>query len=119
MLRGKRHVNDGAQPVILAHGFMGNGYEFDLPRRDHNLAVHLARQGYDVRVSSFRGCARNPNLREAAGWKYTMDHLATYDVHALIDGVTLRTGRRPVWLGHGMGGIVLYMYLQGAVFKDR
>lgn len=44
--------------------------------------------------------------------------MAAYDVTALIEGVTLRTGRRPVWLGHSMGGMVLYMYLQGATFKE-
>jgi pimeloyl-ACP methyl ester carboxylesterase len=118
VLRGKRYVNEGGQPAILAHGFLGNGYEFDLPRRDRNLAVHLAHKGYDVWVSSFRGCGREPNICEAAGWEHAMDHLAAYDAAALIEGVTLRTGRRPVWLGHSMGGIVLYMYLQGATFKE-
>lgn len=119
VLRGRRYMNEGEQPVILAHGFMGNGYEFDLPRRDRNLAVYLARRGYDVWVSSFRGCGREPNLCEAVGWRHAIDHLAAYDVPALIEGVTLRTGRRPVWLGHSMGGMVLYMYLQGATFREK
>lgn len=60
VLRGKRYVNEGAQPVILAHGFLGNGYEFDLPRRDRNLAVHLARKGYDVWVSSLGDAGGSP-----------------------------------------------------------
>ena len=41
-LRLKRYVNDGAQPILLAHGFLGNGLEFDLPHRRHNLALYLA-----------------------------------------------------------------------------
>lgn len=119
VLKGKRYLNEGAQPVILAHGFSGNGNEFDLPRREHNLAVYLARRGYDVWVSSFRGNGREPNLSLCNGWSHSMDHLAAYDAPALIEGVTVRTGRRPAWIGHSMGGMVLYMYLQGASFRRR
>jgi pimeloyl-ACP methyl ester carboxylesterase len=117
VLKGKRYVNEGAQPIILAHGFLGNGLEFDLPRRDRNLAVYLARMGYDVWVSSFRGCGREPNICQCRGWLHSIDHLAAYDIPALIEGVTLRTGSKPAWLGHSMGGLTLYMYLQGATFR--
>ena len=118
MLKGKRYVNEGVQPIILAHGFLGNGLEFDLPRRDRNLAVYLACMGYDVWVSSFRGCGREPNICQCRGWLHSIGHLAAYDIPTLIEGVTLRTGRRPAWLGHGMGGLTLYMYLRGATFRE-
>jgi pimeloyl-ACP methyl ester carboxylesterase len=117
-LRGARYAVPGAQPVILAHGFGGNGNEFDLPRAGRNLAVHLARAGYDVWMSSFRGNGRGDTVSDSGGWGHSIDHLGAYDAPALIEGVTRATGRRPAWLGHSMGGMVLFEYLQGATFRE-
>ncbi len=118
-LRGARYAVPGAQPVILAHGFGGNGNEFDLPRAGRNLALHLARAGYDVWVSSFRGNGRGATTSDSGGWGHSIDHLAAYDAPALVEGVARATGRRPAWLGHSMGGMVLYGYLQGAAFREE
>ena len=115
-LRGGRYAIPGAQPVVLAHGFDGNGSEFDLPRRGRNLAVHLARAGYDVWMANFRGNGRGDSVSDSGGWGHAIDHLAAFDAPALIEGVTRVTGRKPAWLGHSMGGMVLYCYLQGASF---
>lgn len=112
-LKLKRYVNEGAQPVLFAHGFNGNGLEFDLPHREHNLALFLAERGYDVWISSFRGCGREPYKSDSGDWGHSVDHLAALDAPALVAGVREATGRKPVWIGHSMGGIVLYMYLQG------
>jgi hypothetical protein len=112
-LKLKRYANEGAQPVLFAHGFTGNGLEFDLPHLEHNIALYLAERGYDVWMSSFRGCGREPYMCGVGDWRHSVDHLAALDAPALIEGVRERTGRKPVWIGHSMGGIVLYMYLQG------
>ena len=117
-LRGTRYAVPGAQPVILAHGFGGNGSEFDLPRAGRNLAVCLARAGYDVWISSFRGNRRGGTVSDSGGWGHAIDHLGAYDAPSLIEGVTRVTGRKPAWLGHSMGGMVLFEYLQGASFRD-
>jgi pimeloyl-ACP methyl ester carboxylesterase len=116
-LKLKRYVNEGAQPILLVHGFTGNGMEFDLPHRRHNLALYLAERGYDVWISSFRGCGIGPYECKANDWNHSVDDLAALDAPALVNGVTLATGRRPLWIGHSMGGIVLYMYLLGATAK--
>jgi pimeloyl-ACP methyl ester carboxylesterase len=117
-LRLKRYVNEGAQPVLFAHGFNGNGLEFDLPHREHNIALYLAERGYDVWISSFRGCGREPYACGVGDWKHSVDHLAALDAPALVGGVTETTGKPPIWIGHSMGGIVLYMYLQGVKPTD-
>ncbi|RJP27645.1 MAG: alpha/beta fold hydrolase [Actinobacteria bacterium] len=113
-LKLKRYVNEGAQPILFAHGFFGNGLEFDLPHREHNLALYLAEQGYDVWISSFRGCGKEPYRCDTGDWRHSVDHLAALDAPALVKGVSEATGRKPIWIGHSMGGIVLYMYLLGA-----
>ncbi len=117
VLRLKRYAREGGQPVILAHGFTGNGLEFDLPHRRQNLALFLAENGYDVWVSSFRGCGRDPYRCEAPHWRHSVDHLAALDADAIVRGVREATGKKPLWIGHSMGGMVLYMYLQGVVME--
>jgi pimeloyl-ACP methyl ester carboxylesterase len=116
-LKLKRYVNEGGQPLLLAHGFTGNGLEFDLPHRGHNLALYLAERGYDVWISSFRGCGNGPYRCRTKDWDHSVDELAALDAPALVNGVTLATGRTPIWVGHSMGGIVLYMYLLGATVE--
>ena len=112
-LKLKRYVNEGAQPVLLVHGFLANGYCFDLPYKDHNMALYLAEHAYDVWIASFRGCGREPYRCETKNWNHSVDHLAALDAPAFVRGITRSTGKRPVWVGHSMGGMVLYMYLQG------
>lgn len=118
-LRVKRYANPGAAPVLFCHGFDGNGFEFDLPRTGRNIAVFLARAGYDVWISSFRGCGREPYLCDCVEWDHSIDHLAIYDAPALVDYVSGATGKKPFWIGHSMGGMVLYMYLQGVKFEGE
>lgn len=117
-LKLKRYVNRGGQPILLAPGYLANGFVFDLPHIDHNLAVFFANNGYDVWVSSFRGCGKEPYRCGINDWNHSIDHLAALDAPALIGGVTRATGKPPIWIGHSMGGMVLYMYLQGATIKE-
>jgi len=117
-LRLKRYAKPDGLPVLLCHGFSGNGFDFDIPREKRNLAVYLAGEGYDVWISSFRGCGREPYISDGGDWRHSIDHLAIYDAPTLVDGIIKTTGRKPFWIGHSMGGEVLYMYLQGVRFED-
>jgi pimeloyl-ACP methyl ester carboxylesterase len=117
-LRLKRYANPDGIPILLCHGFSGNGFDFDLPRENRNLAVHLAGEGYDVWVSSFRGCGREPFISDGGDWRHSIDTLAIYDAPTLLDGIVGVTGKKAFWIGHSMGGEVLYMYLQGVRFED-
>jgi len=117
-LRLKRYANPGGTPVLMCHGFGSTGFVFDLPREDRNMAVFLARQGFDVWVSSFRGCGREPYVSECGDWNHSIDHLAVFDAAALVDGVAAATGKQLFYVGHSMGGEVLYMLMQGAAFED-
>lgn len=114
----KRYVKEGATPVVFFHGMTGNGFEFDLPRERHNMAVYFARRGYDVWITSFRGCGREPYRGDAGDWKHSMDELAIYDASAVIDEIIETTKKKPFWIGHSLGGMVLYIYLEGAKFDE-
>jgi pimeloyl-ACP methyl ester carboxylesterase len=117
-LRVKRYANPEGIPVLMCHGFGGCGSSFDLPREGRNMPVYLARQGFDVWISSFRGCGHGPYASDCGDWTHSIDDLAIYDAPALVDGVAAATGKRLFWIGHSMGGEVLYMYLQGVRCED-
>ncbi len=117
-LRGKRYAVPGGQPIVLAHSFSGNGLEFDIPKKGYNLAAYLARRGFDVYMYNIRGCGREPYVSDPGDWLHSLDHFAALDAPALIEGITRETGKKPAWLGHSMGGALLYMYLQGATFTE-
>lgn len=116
-LRVKRYANPQGTPVVFFHGFNGNGFEFDLPREGYNMAVYMARRGYDVWVTSFRGCGVEPYRCDHGDWSHSIDTLAIYDAPTLIDNISRIAGRKPFWIGHSMGGMVLYMYLQGVRYE--
>jgi pimeloyl-ACP methyl ester carboxylesterase len=117
-MRGKRYAVPGGQPIVLAHGYTGNGLEFDIPKKGHNMAAYLARRGFDVYMYSIRGCGREPYVSDPGDWLHTMGHFAALDAPTLIQGITRETGKKPAWLGHSMGGMILYMYLQGATLGE-
>lgn len=118
-LKVKRYANPGCPPVLFCHGFNGNGFEFDIPREGYNMAVYLARRGYDVWISSFRACGVEPYKCDCGDWDHSIDTLAIMDAPTLVDGIIAKTGEKPFWIGHSMGGMVLYMYLQGVRFEGE
>jgi pimeloyl-ACP methyl ester carboxylesterase len=113
VLKGKRYANEGAQPVMLMAGFSGNGFNYDIAFERSNFALYLARRGFDVWVCNFRGTWREPYRSDGGDYSHFIQDLGIYDLPALIEAVTARTGKKPVIVGHSMGGVVCYGYLQG------
>lgn len=106
-----------APPVLLVHGMGANHANFDF-RPEVSLAAYLAERGWDVWVPELRGDpgAVAPSRRAARRW--TFDDLALRDVPAVLDAVQGATGRDQVtWVGHSMGGMLLYTTL--ATTPDR
>lgn len=116
-LRGKRYANEGATPLLLMAGFSGNGFNYDIAFEETNFALYMARKGYDVWVCNFRGTGRKPYKSDSGDFSHHIQDLCIYDVPALVSEVTVRTGKKPVLMGHSMGGVVCYGYLQGATYE--
>lgn len=105
------------RPVLLVHGMGANHYNFDF-RPEVSLAAYLVERGWDVWVPELRGDpgATAPSRRAAGAW--TFDDLATRDLPAVLDAVQAATGQPQVhWVGHSMGGMLLYTTL--ATTPDR
>ncbi|MEW6443960.1 MAG: alpha/beta fold hydrolase [bacterium] len=109
-----------ALPVILCHGLAANRFNFDLGE-DVSLARTLGREGYDVWVLEVRG--RGMSRRNGRNGGNSLFHYARphpFDTYVREDGpaaiayVRAKTGADRVhWIGHSMGGLILYGILQG------
>ncbi|MFC1849735.1 alpha/beta hydrolase [candidate division CSSED10-310 bacterium] len=118
MLSIKHYENPGAQPVILQHGVVQNSNCWDLPVAGHSFAIYLADLGYDVWVPSYRGHGQDGFVSEGEpGNDWTIDKFVVYDIPAIVDYVIDYTGKKPLWVGHSMGGMTVYGYLQGAEYQ--
>jgi pimeloyl-ACP methyl ester carboxylesterase len=113
-----RHVKPvGAQthprPVILQHGMVTNGRNMDFDEK-HSLARALAKEGFDVWVTSLRGTgdSEKRSLFSVADEETSFDAFVTRDMPAIISYVKEKTGVAKVdYVGHSMGGMILYAYL--------
>jgi lysosomal acid lipase/cholesteryl ester hydrolase len=128
-------------PVILCHGLGYNLLFWDLADKV-SLPAYLARNGYDVWSLSLRGAAPSSqplasSLRKLGRFNLEQEMLKTmqkrvadvkmvdwsvddhirYDVPAALRYVREQTGYEKVhWIGHSMGGMVMFAYLgQGGV----
>jgi pimeloyl-ACP methyl ester carboxylesterase len=99
--------------VLCLHGLGASRVVFDL-EPERSLARHLAAAGFDVWTADLRGSGASDRPQRGSprrfGWSLD-DHLEQ-DVPALIDTVVAASGaQRLHWVGHSLGGILLYCYL--------
>ena len=98
------------EPVFICHGFMSNQFNFTLPDGEA-IVDYLTQRGYDCWTVDLRG-----NLSSVApyGRTYddpTMDDYLLKDIPAALDFIRKNTGSPQVhWIGHSMGGMLLYAY---------
>jgi predicted alpha/beta hydrolase len=105
-------ASPSAPAVILASGYGCNRHFMDFDER-YSLARYLARRGFDSWVVEFRGRGRSrppPDCQRPNHWNF--DDLVQHDVPAALRFVTQKLGHRRIgWVGHSMGGVVIYAYL--------
>jgi predicted alpha/beta hydrolase len=99
-------------PLLLCAGYACNRYFLDFDER-YSLARFFARRGFDTWVLELRGRGFSESaVGSSHGRTWNFDDLVRFDVPAAIAHVRARgTGRPPVWIGHSMGGMVMYAAL--------
>ena len=100
-------------PVVLCHGLGANRFNMDFGER-RSLARYLAAQGFECWVPELRGAGRSaapPGAgRQGCAWDF--DTLVLQDVPAVVRTVCERSGAARVhWVGHSLGGLVLFGHL--------
>jgi len=138
------HLSSDKCPVILCHGLSYNLMFWDLGK-EVSLANYLAEAGYDVWLLSLRGAAPSSQPANSAfrklgrfnldpemlgafkqrltGLKMTdwsVDDHIKYDIPAALKFVKEQTGYKRVhWIGHSMGGMIMFGYLSQGVGADE
>ena len=115
----------GSLPIILCHGYGCNGTFWTLEKRC-DFAAYLRSKGYDTWVPDLRGMGQSYHKPHAGKYvahhindepqdgvgDWTADDYAMIDVPTIIDAVRKRSGSPKVcWVGHSMGGMIMYAYL--------
>lgn len=107
-------------PALLVPGLGANRVSFDLAA-DLSLARRLAKRGYEVFVPELRGHGLSQMPRwfgkRRFGWSF--DDYLTKDIPAHLAAVREATKAKQVhWVGHSMGGILLYAHLASGGSRD-
>ncbi len=98
------------EPVFVCHGFMSNHLNFAIPAGEAMLDS-LSRKGYDCWAIDLRGnLSSTPPFGRTRGQGSVDDYLLR-DIPAAIQYIRKATGYAKVhWIGHSMGGMLLYAY---------
>ena len=98
------------EPILICHGIMGNPTNFLYPQ-DHAMVDTLVEQGYDCWVIDLRGNRHSSPPLGTSRYTATYDDYYMRDLPAAIDHIRTKTGSPSVhWIGHSMGGMLLYTY---------
>ena len=96
--------NKGKQPIVLVHGsFTNRG--FWLSSQGIGFARYLVDAGFDVWLMEMRGHGLSP--RNLAYKDNSLEGYANSDVPSVNKFVIEKTGLKPIWLGHSMGGVLI------------
>ncbi len=98
------------EPVLLCHGLSGNRFNFVYPL-GRSTVDHLVNAGYDCWAIELRGCRSSTpppgkQLHDVCFEEYVRQDLPTAVAHILRNS----DGERLHWIGHSMGGMLLYAY---------
>jgi len=103
--------------VFLQHGLLCDSTNWITNFKNQSLAFVLSDAGYDVWLGNFRGntySLKHVNLttKDHAFWQFSWDHMAEYDLPAMIDYVLKTTGQTQVqYVGHSQGTMTMFAKL--------
>lgn len=107
-----RRGRTSGEPVFLLHGAGVNHKNFTEPE-GACLIDELVARGYDCWAMDMRVCQSAKPAFERKREEATLDDVLLYDIPAAIRYIRKSTSYGRVhWVGHSLGGMLLYAYLQ-------
>jgi len=108
---GVRRYPAEGPPVLLVHGMGANHYNWDY-RPEVSLAHDLQQHGWDVWIADLRGDPGTVGPTETAHLEFGFTEHARRDLPVIVDTILAETGAASLaWVGHSMGGMLLYTAL--------
>lgn len=101
---------NAGEPIFLCPGYTGNPFSFTYPK-NASMVDSLVERGFDCWVIDLRGNRRSePPIGTSRYTGRFKDHY-TKDIPSALDHICTITGYEQVhWVGHSMGGLLLYAY---------
>lgn len=95
---------ENKEPLVLVHGSFSNR-GFWLSAKGVGLARYLVEQGFDVWLLEMRGHGLSPINTDYRN--NCIDSYVRTDIPAVNQFVTEKTGKKPTWIGHSLGGVII------------
>lgn len=109
LFRRRPHIGKG-EPVLLCHSMSSNHLNFEIPGGDSLVDV-LSEAGYDCWTIDTRACRSAIPPRGTRKLSATLDDILLNDLPAAIAFIKEKSGHERVhWIGHSLGGMLLYAY---------
>ena len=106
--------SDMTLPEDIADWAKGDEYIEKDPMLYYNLGYYLWKQGFDPWFGNYRGTGRGDLKSESPTNVSNLDVPGCLDLPAMVKKINDVTGLKPVIGGHSTGGLVCWVYLQGA-----
>ncbi len=105
-------------PVLCVPGLAETRFVLD-QALGNSFVDYLALNGFDVYMAELRGHGKSLHIKERYDWN--VQTFLDFDIPAILNRVIEESGQRQVlWVGHSMGGMLLYAYLVSAgLHKDK
>ena len=102
-----RRANPGRDAILMVHGLGANHFNFDFPHAGSPAALYHD-AGYDVWTLDLRGHGHSSH--GGGGWyNWGFDDFVSRDLPTVLDFLARETNGAAIhWLGHSMGGMLLY-----------
>lgn len=108
--------NKGKQPVVLVHGsFTNRG--FWLSSKGIGFARHLVESGFDVWIMETRGHGLSPRNKDYSN--NSIERYALSDVPSVNEFVMEKTGEKPIWIGHSLGGVLISTSIASGLLPEN
>ena len=110
LYRYRSRKKEGGEPVFLCHAFSANHWNFALPV-GHSLIDALTEEGYDCWAIDLRGSRSSVPPAGRTRQDVTLDGYVLEDIPTALAYICEQTGYDQVhWVGHSLGGTLLYAY---------
>jgi lysosomal acid lipase/cholesteryl ester hydrolase len=97
-------------PLVLAHGLNMNRGSWALGK-GASLIRSFSDRGHETFTVEYRGTSSSSPPPGQSRWRYDIDDHIDRDIPALLGEIERLTGTPQVhWVGHSMGGMLLYLY---------